>query len=94
MVTLRIEHKISSYDGWKKTFDMDPINRKKSGVKYYRIFRPIEDENFVIIDLEFENLSEAKATQAALQNIWGRVEGSLIFGPKVSILNVMESNEV
>jgi len=94
MTTLRIEHKISSYDGWKKTFDLDPINRKKSGVKHYRIFRPTDDENFVIIDLEFENLSEAKATQAALQNIWGRVEGSLIFGPKVSILNVVESTDV
>ena len=94
MITLRIEHKISSYDGWKKTFDQDPINRKKSGVKHYRIFRPADDENFVIIDLEFDSLNEAEATQSALQNIWGRVEGSLIFGPKVSILHVVESAEV
>ena len=94
MTTLRIEHKISSYDGWKKAFDQDPINRKKSGVKHYRIFRPTDDENFVAIDLEFENLDEAKATQAALQNIWGRVEGSLIFGPKMSLLNMIESTEV
>ena len=94
MITLRIEHKISNYDGWKKTFDQDPINRKKSGVKHYRIFRPADDDNFVIIDLEFENMKEAKATQAALQNIWGKVEGSLIFGPKVSILNVVESNSI
>ena len=94
MTTLRIEHKISSYDGWKKAFDQDPINRKKSGVKHYRIFRPTDDENFVVIDLEFENLDEAKATQAALQNIWGRVEGSLIFGPKISILTVVESTTI
>jgi hypothetical protein len=94
MITLRIEHKISNYEGWKKAFDSDPVNRKKSGVKHYRIFRPADDEHFVIIDLEFETLAEAKATQHLLQNMWTKVEGSLIFGPKISMLNVIESIEV
>ena len=43
MITLRIEHKIVNYDGWKKSFDSDPINRKQSGVKHYRIFRPTDE---------------------------------------------------
>jgi len=94
MITLRIEHRISNYQGWKKAFDMDPIDRKKSGVKRYRIFRPADDEFFVIIDLEFETLAEAKATEVLLQNMWTKVEGSLIFGPKISMLNVMESIEI
>ena len=94
MITLRIEHKISNFDGWKKSFDMDPINRKKSGVKHYRIFRPADDEFFVIIDLEFETLEEAKTAQVLLQNMWTKVEGKLIFGPKISMLNVIESMEL
>lgn len=94
MITLRIEHKISNYDGWKKAFDQDPIDRRKSGVRHYRIFRPTDDENYVIIDLEFDNLSEAKATQAALQNMMGKVEGSLVFGPKISLLDVVESTDI
>ena len=75
MITLRIEHKISNYDGWKKTFDHDPINRKKSGVKHYRIFRPADDDNFVIIDLEFENMNEARATQAAYKIFGAKSKG-------------------
>lgn len=94
MITLRIEHKISNYEGWKKTFDMDPINRKKSRVKRYRIYRPADDEHFVIIDLDFETLEEAEATQVLLKNMWPKVEGSLIFGPKISMLKVIESIEV
>ena len=38
MTTFRIEHKIARYDGWKKAFDSDAINRKQSGVKRYRIY--------------------------------------------------------
>ena len=94
MITLRIEHKISNYQGWKKAFDMDPINRKKSGVKRYRIFRPVDDELFVIIDLEFDTLEEANATEVLLQNMWTKVEGSLIFGPKICMLRVIESIDV
>lgn len=94
MITLRIEHKISNYEGWKRAFDMDPINRKKSGVRRYRVFRPADDEHFVIIDLEFETLEEASATRVILQNMWTKVEGSLIFSPKISLLKVIESIEV
>ncbi len=80
MITLRIEHKIANYDGWKKAFDSDPINRKQSGVKRYRVYRPIDDTNFIIIDLEFDNLEKAQAAQVALMNIFPKIEGTLIFG--------------
>lgn len=43
--TLRIEHKVSTYDAWKKAFDSDPINRRRSGVKRYRIYQPVDEEN-------------------------------------------------
>ena len=94
MITLRIEHKIANYDGWKKSFDSDPINRKKFGVKHYRIFRPTDDLNFVIIDLDFDNLNDANATLTALQNMWTKVEGTLIFRPQIKILNVVEVKEL
>ena len=94
MVTLRIEHKISNFDEWKKAFDNDPINRKKSGVKRYRIYRPTDDADFVIIDLDFDNLDEAQAAQTALRNIFPKIEGSLIFGAQLKILNVVELKEL
>jgi len=94
MITLRIEHKISSYDGWKKAFDSDPINRKQSGVKEYRVYRPIEDDKFVIIDLDFENLQQAQTAKEALKNIFSKIEGSLIFGVQLKIITVVESKEL
>ena len=90
MTTLKIEHKISNYDGWKKAFDSDPIGRKKSGVKRYRIYRPDDKPDIVIIELDFDNIEQAQATQAALQQILPNIEGKLIFDIKLSILNIME----
>lgn len=93
MITLRIEHKIANYDDWKKAFDSDAINRKQSGVKQYRVYRPIEDDNFVIIELDFDNLEQAQTTMKALTNIFPRIEGSLIFGVQLKLMNIVESKE-
>jgi len=94
MITLRIEHKISNYDEWKKAFDSDPINRKKSGVKRYRIYRPADDEMFVIIELDFDQPEQAQNTQIALQKMFGNIEGRLVFGARTKILNLVESTEL
>lgn len=94
MVTLRIEHKIANYDGWKKAFDSDPINRKQSGVKCYRIYRPIDDDNFVVIDLDFDNAEQANTARIALQNIFPKIEGSLIFGVQLKTFNMIEVTDL
>lgn len=94
MVTLRIEHKIANYDGWKKAFDSDPINRKQSGVKRYRVYRPADDDLFIVIDLYFDNLEQAQSTQVALNRIFGNIDGKIIFGPQTRILTVVEATEL
>ena len=94
MITLRIEHKIANYDDWKKAFDNDPINRRQSGVKHYRVYRPIDDTNFITIDLDFDNLEKAQAAQVALMNIFPKIEGTLIYGVQIKIMNVIESKEL
>jgi hypothetical protein len=94
MITLRIEHKISSYTGWRKAFDNDPIDRKRSGVQRYRIYRPADDPNFVIIDLDFATLEQAEATRVALQNIFPKIEGSLIFGVQIKLMDLIDDREI
>ena len=94
MLILRIEHKVADFDGWKKAFDNDPINRKKSGVKRYRVCRPTDDPKYVIIDLEFDSLHDAQATLAALRNLWSKVEGTVMINPKTQILELMEFAEL
>ena len=54
MTILRIEHAVSDYGTWKAAFDSDPAGRAQSGVRRYRIMRPVDDPHYVMIDLEFE----------------------------------------
>jgi hypothetical protein len=94
MIVLQIEHKIPNFDGWKKAFESDPINRKKSGVVYYNIFRPINDPNYVIIDLQFDSLQEAEDTLTSLRALWNKVEGQIMINPQTRILNLEEAKQV
>jgi hypothetical protein len=91
MVILQIEHKIPNFEGWKKAFDSDPINRKKSGVKHYLIFRPTDDPNYVIIHLGFDTIADAEETLMSLQQLWQKVEGSVMINPQARILDIVEA---
>jgi hypothetical protein len=91
MIILRVEHEVVSFEGWKKAFDSDPIDRRKSGVKRYHIYQPVDDPKYVIIDLEFDDLTEAQMTQKALQNMMTKVVGTLVIGPSIKILSEVES---
>ena len=91
MIILQIEHSVADYNSWKKAFDIDPVNRKQSGVKRHRISRQTDNPNYVIIELEFDKLDEAKKLLAALQGIWKQIEGKIITGPKARIIEMVES---
>ena len=43
MYILQIEHPVPNYEGWKKAFDSDPVSRKQSGVRHYKISRKTDD---------------------------------------------------
>lgn len=94
MIVLQIEHRVPNFDGWKKAFESDPINRKRSGVLNYSIFRPINDPNYVMLDLQFETLKEAEDTLASLRNLWSKVEGQIMMNPQTRILNLVETKQV
>ena len=91
MYILRIEHSVPDYDAWKEAFDSDPIGRERSGVRRYRILRPTDDPNYVMIDLEFDSASEAEAVHAALRELWGRVD--VVRSPQARIVEALESKE-
>ncbi len=93
ITTLRIEHPVPDFGAWKKAFDGDPVDRKRSGVRRYRILRPIDDPNYVTVDLEFDSSREAEALLAALHELWRRVEGKVMQSPRARILETVESKE-
>jgi len=91
MVVLRLEHSAPNYEGWKKVFDSDPLNRKRLGVKHYRIYRLIENPSRVVMEFEFNTLSEAQKTLTALEEFWEKTEGSLVVNPKNQLYEIVES---
>jgi hypothetical protein len=93
MFILRIEHPVPDFSGWKKAFDSDPIGREKSGVRRYRVLRPIDEPNYAMIDLEFDTLSRAEAVLAAMRVVWGRVEGKIMMNPRARIIEMVETRE-
>ena len=93
MYMLRIEHPVPDFDGWKKAFDSDPVGREKSGVRRYQVLRPIDDPNYVMMDLEFDTPSQAEALLAAMRVVWGRVEGTIMMNPQARIVEAVETGE-
>ena len=93
MHILQIEHPVPNFDAWKAAFDSDPVRREQSGVRRYRVLRPIDDPNYVLVDLEFDSAGEAEAMLAALHALWERVEGTIMMNPRTRIVEAVESKE-
>jgi hypothetical protein len=91
MYIQRIEHPAPNFDSWKAAFDSDPIGRKQSGVRRYRILRTTDNPNYVMIDLEFDSASEAETMETSLSELWSRVD--VMHSPQARIVEVVESKE-
>jgi hypothetical protein len=93
MFIVQIEHPVPNFEAWKKAFDSDPVGRERSGVRRYKVLRPIDNPNYSMVDLEFDSSSEVEAFLAAMREVWSRVEGKIIENPRVRIVEVVESKE-
>ncbi|MBK8025364.1 MAG: hypothetical protein IPK19_29230 [Chloroflexi bacterium] len=91
MILLHIEHTVFNFEAWKAAFDSDPVGRQRSGVRSYRVLRPVDDPNYAIIDLEFDTLNQAEALLAAMQQVWSRVGGVLMQNPQWRLAEVVET---
>jgi len=91
MTTLRIQHSVPTFDGWKQAFDRDPVGRKASGVRRYHVHRGVTDPNFVMIDLEFDSVAEAQAMLDRLRALWAGPGGAVVRNPEVWIVESVES---
>lgn len=90
MFILRIEHAVPDFASWKRTFDADPAGRTSAGVRRFRVLRPVDDAQFAVVDLEFAERDEAVAMLQQLHKLWGRVDGSLITGPRSRLFEVVD----
>jgi hypothetical protein len=89
MPTLHIEHPITDFDTWQAAFDRFADFRTKSGVRRHNVRRPIDDPNFVVIDLDFDTAAEAEAFLGFLRTqVWSSAEHAPALGgtPQTKIL--------
>jgi hypothetical protein len=70
MPIVQLEHGISDFATWKGAFDADPIDRAGSGVTHHRVTRPVDDPNYVVVDLAFGTMAEAEAFRTKLRGLW------------------------
>lgn len=89
MATLHIEHPISDFKTWSLAFERFGDARRSAGVRTHRVQRPIDDPNYVVIDLDFDAPEQARSFLQFLQaNVWANRENSpaLVGDPQAMIL--------
>ena len=94
MPVLRIQHAVPNFDGWKRAFDGDPMDRKGSGVVRYQVHRSVADRNFVMLDLEFATLPEAEVLLSRLRALWAGPGGAVTRNPEAWIIETVESRSL
>ena len=93
MYVLQIEHPIRDFQTWKAAFERFSDKRRQSGVRRHQIFQPADDENYVVLDLEFETEGEAEAFLGWLRSeVWSSREAppALMGGPQTRIVGAVE----
>ena len=89
MTTLHIQHPITDFDTWASAFKRFADARTQAGVRAHRVRRPVDDPNFVVIDLDFDSTEEAVAFRRFLETrVWGVQENApaLVGSPETMIL--------
>jgi hypothetical protein len=77
MATLHIQHPVTDFDTWTSAFQRFAEARRNAGVRAQRIQRPVDDERYVVIDLDFDSAAEARSFQGFLTTqVWANPENS------------------
>jgi len=91
MATLHIQHAITDFETWTAAFNGFAEARRNAGVQAQRIQRPVDNEKYVVIDLEFESPELAQAFLGFLRNtVWASSTNSpgLAGAPEALVLEV------
>ena len=89
MVTLHIEHPISDLKTWLMAFGKFAEARQKAGVRSQRVYQPIDDSNYIVVDLDFDAVDGAVRFKKFLEsNIWSSRDASpgLAGAPQARVL--------
>jgi len=89
MTTLHIQHAITDFETWASAFSRFGEARRQAGVRSQLVRRPVDDPNYVVIDLDFDTSGEATKFQRFLEaQVWANPENApaLAGSPETMIL--------
>ena len=95
MHTLRIEHAVTDFDTWRAAFDRFAGKRSASGVVGQRVWRPVDDRQYVLLDLDFDSTELARSFLRFLHTqVWSSPENApaLVGAPRTAILETVAPN--
>jgi hypothetical protein len=71
VATLHIEHQITDYGTWKGAFDRFAPRRAEAGVLAHRIHQPVDDPAYVVVQLDFSSVEQARGFLQFLERqVW------------------------
>ncbi len=96
MATLHIEHAITDLATWQAAFDRFGDRRRAAGVLATRVHQPVEDDRYVVVQLDFPSTDRATAFRGFLEaQVWSTPANSpgLAGSPRAVVLELVDQNE-
>ena len=89
MAMLHIEHPISNLKTWLTPFANFAEARQKAGVRAQRVYQPIDDNKYIVVELDFDAVDVAVRFKKFLElNVWSSQDASpgLAGAPQARVL--------
>ena len=85
-------HGVEDFEVWRAAFNRDPVGLSAIGVRHHRIYRPMDDPNYVIVELDVETVEAVDAILSAAGELWNTNGESpaLTSAPTVKVLTLVE----
>lgn len=69
MATLHIEHPIVDLPTWLTAFNRFADARREAGVVGQRVQQPLDDDKYIVVDLDFETVDAATKFKEFLETV-------------------------
>lgn len=69
MITLHIEHAITDLATWSEAFSRFEQARHDAGVTAQHVRQPVDDDRYIVVDLDFDDVDAAMEFKAFLESV-------------------------
>jgi hypothetical protein len=77
MITVHIEHAITDLPTWLAAFRRFADARSNAGVRQERVHQPVDDDRYIYVQLDFDDVPAAEAFLGFLRSVvWASPEAS------------------